>query len=388
VHARPCTPETSNPTFPLSRLLPTTVREDTVTSPNGGISLTTCEQAGMHGPTTGRIRSAQQLYSPTTAANIRVRRSHRNSTLLLSPARAGYATRMRQIFEEAGRDQGELQSTSRILYPQLANISRKASPSPPSPPTRSTHESSKYRPESLCLSTNLPSVVASIDETRASLAHQSQHLSGSWSDDSGYILTNNSHTRCSSFTLTPDERIHMWLCELPDWKTINADANWRTELVLEQNSKGTNSQSDQNEMFTFASGQADPFGPDLEEHDRTFTILEHGSLETASGNWNQVGFNPFSRIHTPSSKVRPDPQLWEEGGMQLSPLSPNVCVERGPARYHSNRTLQMGTLYKRGSSILFRAPHLEENVVLKNEGDGSRNSPLTPCSDRANWEHG
>jgi hypothetical protein len=146
----------------------------------------------------------------------------------------------------------------------------------------------------------------------------------------------------------------MWLCEQPDWKTVNADADWRMEPVLAQNAKGASSQSDQDEMPTFASSQADPFGPDLQEHDTTFNLPGHGSLETASGDCNQVKFNLLNRIHTPSPKARLDPQLLEEGGIQPSPLSPNVCVERGPARYHSNRKPQTRTLYKHGSPIIPR----------------------------------
>jgi hypothetical protein len=350
-----------------------------VISPDGGISLATCEQAGTHDSTTGRSWSAQQLYSPTTAANIRVRRSTRDSTLLLSPARAGYATRMRQIFEDVGRDQGELQITSRTLYPQLANISRKALPSPPSPPPKSTHNSSKYRLESLCLSTNLPSVVASVGQARASLTHQSQRSSGSWSDDSGYILTNSSHTRCSSFTLTPDERIRIWLYELPEWKTGIADADWRMESVLEQDAKGLSSRGGRDEMHTFTSGQTDPFEPKARDYDTNFILPGHGSSENVAGDCNQMGLNPFNRFHTPSPKARTDPQLLEEGGIQLSPLNPNVCIERGPARYHSNRKpREVAMIGARGSPILFRATRLKENVVLKNEGNSNCGSPLKP----------
>jgi hypothetical protein len=374
-----------------------------VTYPEGGISLTSCERGATHTSTTERNGSAQQLCSPTTAANIRVRRSNRGSTLLHSPARAGYATRMRQIFEDAGRDQGELQSTSRALYPQLANISRKASPSPSNSPTKSTDGLPRYRPDSLCLSANLRSIVASTGGVGVSLAHQSQRSSGSWSDDSGYIVTSNSHTRHSSFTLTPDERIRIWLCELPEEKIEDVEEDGRMESVLERNADSIDRRHNRDEMLPFASDHTSPFGSDLHEYDATYTLPPHGPLGDVPGVRNQLRFSAPNQFHIPSPKARlrtstqhdenvsdnrafpGDAQLLEEGGIQLSPLSPNVCIERGPARYHSNRKpREMTAPCRLGSPTPIRAPRLKENVVLENEAGNSRKSLRTPYNNRVN----
>jgi hypothetical protein len=374
-----------------------------VTCPEGGISFTSCERVATHTSTTLPNRSAQQLCSPTTAANIRVRRSNRDSTLLHSPAQAGYATRMRQIFEDAGRDQGELQSTSRTLYPQLANISRKASPSPSNSPTKSTNGLPRYRPESLCLSANLRSIVASTGGVGVKLAHQSQRSSGSWSDDSGYIVTSNSHTQHSSFTLTPDERIRIWLCELPEGKMEDVEEDGRMESVLERNADGIDRRHNQDEMPAFASHHTSPSGSDLDEHDATYTLHGHGSLGYVPGDCNRSRSSAPNQFHTPSLKARlrtsaqhdeyvlenkgfpGDAELLEEGGIQLSPLSPNVCIERGPARHHSNRKPREVTApYRLGSPIPFRAPRLKENVVLENEAGTSRKSLRTPYNNRVN----
>jgi hypothetical protein len=374
-----------------------------VTCPEGGISFTSCERVATHTSTTLPNRSAQQLCSPTTAANIRVRRSNRDSTLLHSPAQAGYATRMRQIFEDAGRDQGELQSTSRTLYPQLANISRKASPSPSNSPTKSTNGLPRYRPESLCISANLRSIVASTGGVGVSLAHQSQRSSGSWSDDSGYIVTSNSHTRHSSFTLTPNERIRIWLCELPEGKMEDVEEDGRMESVLERNVDSIDRRHNRDEMPAFTSHHTSPFGSDLHEHDATYTLHGYGPLGYLPGNCNQPCFSAPNQFHIPSPKAylrtstqhdenvsdnrgfSGDVQLLEEGGIQLSPLSPNVCIERGPARYHSNRKPhKMSTPCRSGSPIPFRAPRLKENVVLKNEAGTSRKSLCTPYNRRVN----
>jgi hypothetical protein len=161
------------------------------------------------------LREVDGLGSPTRTANIRVRRSNYGSKLLQSPARPGYASRMRQLFEDAGSDHQEQRKNIAILYPQLPNISRKAAPSLTNNTVvvqrANTQASSGYRPESLCLSTNLPVAVSSISAPHVSLIHPS---SGSWSDDSGYIVT--TRARSGGCTIEPTERVRNWLLELPN----------------------------------------------------------------------------------------------------------------------------------------------------------------------------
>jgi hypothetical protein len=318
------------------------------------------------------------------AANIRVRRSRRDSTLLQSPARAGHASRMRQIFGNAGRDQVELQSNPSSLYPQLANVSRKASPPPITSPVKRktrrqsiTHDLPIYRLESLCLSTNLTSNTAFMSEACAGLEQPSERSSGSWSDDTGYIVTDNSRIRDSSFALAPNEPVHAWLRDLPDWEEFDVDENGQTvSVTLQENSNDVGYMDDQTEFPTFLSDQKSGHGSlrshpisfsisdkgsvmpsrsDTHRPDTAYNMPEHGYSRQMSSECSQLCFNNFNEVRTPPPQVHPSTSLQyhnylpemrkgpsntkiiDGGDKQLSPLSPNVCVERGPARHHSNR---------------------------------------------------
>jgi hypothetical protein len=76
----------------------------------------------------------------------------------------------------------------------------------------------------------------------------------------------------------------------------------------------------------------------------------------------------------------------EEGGVQLSPLSPNVCIERGPSRYHSPRNLHDAsdavTPSKHRPTSLFQSPQLKENVVLQSYDFNETNGPHTSRTNR------
>jgi hypothetical protein len=366
------------------------------------------------------------------AANIRVRRSRRDSTLLQSPARAGHASRMRQIFENAARDQVELQSTSSSLYPQLANVSRKASPPPITYPVKRetrqqsiTHDLPIYRMESLYLSTDPTSAAALTGEACASPEQPSEHPSGSWSDDTGYIVTVDSRIRDSSFALATNEQVHAWLRDLPDWKELDVDENRQTVSVfLMQNSNGVSYLDDRDEVPTFSGDQKSGHGSlpshpisfsisdkgslmlsrsDTQGPDTAFNMPEHGYSRQVSSDCSQLCFNDFNEVRTPPPQVHPSTSLQyhnylpdvrkgpsnlktlDEGDMQVSPLSPNVCIERGPARHHSNRKPRGITTPRRDSpAIHFRAPQLKENVLVNIEGGSSCNGSPTHRSNRVN----
>jgi hypothetical protein len=390
-----------------------------VTSLDGGINLQTPERGKSHF-TTGLILPGPE--SPTRAANICIRRSNYGSILLQSPARAGYATRMRQMFEDAGHHRHEEQdNVAMLLYPQLPNISRKAAPSPVRSPNRSgaahqaiTHASSTYRPESLCLS-NKPSLAVSLaGAPPASLLCPSERSSGSWSDDSGYIVTTRSR-RCS-LTVAPDERIRTWLLELRDHKMENAQEG--TDEGLHPASNAYSCQdtdvSVPDEALTGNDGEPalftkDPFvydgdAPSLTElHEKRVATafferrpirdisdvckplkLDYLNQTYTTPPRQVVGTSAEShRVSAEAKKRVNGSELLEEGGVQLSPLSPNVCVERGPSRYHSpRRPLQIShvaTPSKNGPDQGFQAPQWKENVVLRHkECTGSGGVPLAP----------
>jgi hypothetical protein len=337
--------------------------------------------------------STHQGASPTKTANIRVRRSNHGSTLLQSPARAGYASRMRQMFEEAGR--------SSTLYSQLPNISRKvSSPSIRSPVQNgivqqaTTSASTKYRLESLCLSMTLPLHVPSRGRTQPKIRHPSERSSGSWSDDSGYIVTQPRERICS-LNVPLNERIHTWLVDVPDregefpendfemtapcWLSLACSSEWHDEATstpcesFEKNQSeacptSTDLEASRTQMPGLQSVLNDPLvcknkaqrsqAPTRSHMQGDLPAVAHiedCTRKCTSSVCKQHNFDDVNQFHTPTLKHQLDtsPQHHgyssrtpvypdeahdlEEGGIKLSPLSPNVCIERGPSRYHSNR---------------------------------------------------
>jgi hypothetical protein len=329
----------------------------------------TCQRGSPQDVVTGFISPFPE--SPTRAANIRVRRSLK---LLQSTARAGYTIRMRQIFEDAGNDYPEQQNDTAVLYPQLPNISRKAAPSPLKSPNRNgaahqatVHASPTYRPESLCLSTKLSLAVPAAGTPHASLLYLSERSSGSWSDDSGYIVTTRS--RSCSPVVPLNERIHTWLLELPDREMSPAQNDTEEKQQLASDASrcydtndpivcGTSIDNNQEpspfveDPFVYNGNTPSRF--ELHENGRTAAVLDCRSVRIIS------------------DSVENSKPL-EEVGVQVSPLSPNVCVERGPSRYHSTRksfeTSNVATPSETRFMPTFQAPQLKENVVRRKESE-------------------
>jgi hypothetical protein len=346
------------------------------------------ERASTFAPNSVDHVSSQLLASPTRTANVRIRRSNYGcSTLSHSPARAGYATRMRQLFEEAGRV-----DDSPKLYPQLPNISRKASASPNKRPlVQLSTTLPSYRPESLCLATSLPVAEPSVSDAQASLLHPSERSSGSWSDDSGYIVTNSRGRRCS-FSVPPKERIYSWLSDIPDDERGCVPDRDESVTSGQQYSQPFDS------LHVLLDSQVTPDDPFVSHND-----------ESAPGVPSQLHFpqEKTPSLHNPRHVSDVCPRLdldlqddthastpmittktlhneiahLEEGGVQLSPLSPNVCLERGPSRHHSTRQSSdsniINTPCKDRPYKPFQLGSLKENVVLKQEGIELTGSPLT-----------
>jgi hypothetical protein len=403
------------PVTPNSAQQKRTVGEDdTVTCLDDGINPRFCELDSTHTFATARSPSSQRLDPSNRIANIRTRRSNYGSTLLRSPARAGYAMRMRQMFENAGRSHHELQATNSISYPQLPNISRKASP----PPVRSLimggisqqatpHGSSSYHPESLCVSQNPPLAMS-----QTSFPHPSKRSSGSWSDDSGYIVTKPRDCSGSSI-VSPDEWILAWLFEVLHPKD-ELSARSIEEQVPDHSSGQTSLERGGRDMSGFSgvywpkakgksstaslpkarqarcsrglSMHGDPFFSetcdssshasyqlDTQGKEVTETSSEDCVLRNVSENSKPLGINDVNGIHTTLSQHHEhNPNLegahiLEDGGIELSPLSVNVCIERGPSRYHSNRKSRdmsrVTTPCKDRPAIHLRVPQTKQNMV-------------------------
>ncbi|KAF1913741.1 hypothetical protein BDU57DRAFT_320822 [Ampelomyces quisqualis] len=378
--------------------------------------------------------SGQQPESPTRTANIRIRRSRYGSALLQSPARAGHTACMQQIFEAVGHSQHELHSTPTALYPQLPNISRKALPTLDRSPDASvalqpkaTCPSKKYYPKSLCLSTNLSRVVASASEAHASLTHTSNRSSGSWSDDSGYIATN---LRARGHSFNMDERIHDWLRALSgpesqDSKGLNEQCpstpdehHVLVHIGRTGRSQAGSSQSRHvhQEKGLVMAELSDPFVCDIDGRHLTTAsssdVQGHGTMAIGHAN---VTKKPMSHVsnrqsaiplhgscirmsrsvlkHSPPrsffvGKTDTSPlghEVLDEGGVQLSPLTPDVCTERGPSRYHNRnlkKTCNTKTPSRARPTMTFQAPLLKENDFLKELGSYKSDDLFTPSGSR------
>lgn len=323
----------------------------------------------------------KQLESPSRVANIRVRRSNCGPALLQSPARAGYTECMRRIFEDAGREHQVPQSPTVDLYPQLPNISRKASASLVSSevPRLKKSCSSSYGPDSLCLSMHLQLGLPPQGEAQRSLPHPSERSSGSWSDDSGYIIT-ASRGRSHSFLAPPNEHIYSWLEGICDPEDVPVEETV-AETLDSRISCAARSSSITEDPFLTESSYTNLINTAslLKAHPKEDVMISHQNCTTVRLAHDHVGNTctqcPSTGQDAPQNfafarRMNTDPaevQAVEEAGMQLSPLSPNVCIERGPSRYHSNRTSRapssITTPCRDRYTEPISVPRMKENVL-------------------------
>ncbi|KAF2192560.1 hypothetical protein K469DRAFT_745966 [Zopfia rhizophila CBS 207.26] len=355
-------------------------------SPSGGVSLDVRQFANIV-PQRGSTGPAS---SPKTA-NIGIRRTQYNSTLLSSPARSGHASRMKQNFEDA-----RLENCSRdgaAMYPQLPNISPARSPTsrydkhrlsqntpayyrsgfpsaadstaPPPEPQNNVRLSevdpplsSKIDMNSLpppqfvlgiqetvekCLQTELEGTV---EDSRVSSHDCSSVDSDSWFGDSNYLTAGPRLP--STSTASPKPGIGDWLSSLfPSGeltiKIHSSDAlTGRDGLSSPDNSNnnsssGALSQSPQSAPFTLSSA-----GPRARRiSDQCMHLGSPQELPTAATQTPRTGRISLSALFTPIVASRdagenmciPQADNVDDGGIELSTLSPNVCIERGRRRH-------------------------------------------------------
>jgi hypothetical protein len=370
-------------------------------SPDGGILLGPSENTHTFSATDGILTSNGPsqviatpsmgsdadpwIASPSKLANIRIRRCHNGSSLLQSPARAGHTARMKQIFEEAGREQHTPQVDKGVLYPQLPNISRKASPPPEHSQHHTPHSSPIRRPESLCMSNISPTrrpeslcmstspfriVSQQPQGDRFSVSEQS---SESWSDDSGYFVA-SSRNQTANLTVCAIERITDWLVSVAASKSEEGLVDPIGDERCDSRQSLQYAHSELDDYFStkdfehlpppfFENYKSCPPLPPMSQD--PFVRDENVTSGPSLFNRRQIPrpFPTTNSLAATSSTViiRPHPSpikrhnsafntlpldstpqrspsknlILEEGGVQLSPLSPNVCIERGPSRYHS-----------------------------------------------------
>jgi hypothetical protein len=281
---------------------------------------------------------------------------------------------MRQIFEDAGREHQSSQLEQGVSYPQLPNISRKASPPLEHGRTEQHHPPRSFR---------LVSHTTQVDSPRVS-----EQSSESWSDDSGYFIA-GSRNRTSSLASQPRDRVNDWL--------TNVSLCEQEPIVVEntldyQPTRPPSPQSPpprQTEIDVFPKPTRQP----PQEASATF---QDPFLDTNPPLRTSPLFKALPprrppthpQTHSPCNvTIRSNPfqtkrPMLQDGGIQLSPLSPNVCVERGPSRYHSTRTSPV----KERRMMRYLANENDNGGVALEERKGrdvggaeAQGSPLAPC---------
>lgn len=274
-------------------------------------------------PSPQTVQSAQRTPSlATRTANIGVRRN----VLLESPARIGHSTRMRQIFKVADLKHAPFRNHGDVPYPRLPNISRVCSPT--TPPERLQHLD--YRDININgpgspLPATQPNSAASEPKAKRRDAYwsptRSSTSTGSWSGDSGYLIGESS-PRARNLTVNPNFHIDDWL------STISLE-----------------------DSFSQGGGVVLPSCP-------SSPVAAPGtstnSLSENCSNFDQATNEVIPRIDgtrlaclTPMTSDRPhynamitsqeDQCIDDRISDELSPLSPNVCIGRGPSRHYSLR---------------------------------------------------
>lgn len=347
-------------------------------SPDGGVTLTQHDVPATPTP------------SLCASANIGRRRFHHGS-LLSSPARPGHASRMKQIFEEAGLESKPSQHGV-ALYPQLPNISRATSPPPRDQKRQHVPQSTPaYGPGSLLPSKELLSAAPEIAHSHESPTSSSKRSSGSWSGDSGYLVVGRQGASPKR-TVSIEDQIRDWLSTVSQAEVAGVNEGYSdalrqetvepTQSVDKTYELGNTRPLSSNRVENPKHPQSrhgllhDPFMPDDSSDCSGSKFSTDGSNYVTAGSYRPP---PSARSQRHISDVckrlildQPPPAMnqctmkdqspglapvtplalgrtvsinspntlhdADDGGIELSPLSPNVCIERGPSRYHSDYT--------------------------------------------------
>ncbi|KAF2856617.1 hypothetical protein T440DRAFT_4302 [Plenodomus tracheiphilus IPT5] len=396
--------------------------------PDGGVALSPTETTFGNSAHPRRNLASD---TPCRRANVRTRRSQHGSVLTQSPARAGHASRMHQIFEDAGRGHTASAGARGVLYPQLPNISRRASPLKHKH-TQDTPNvvggESDFQPESSCRSTGSIFIGSQADPPPTYRLPVTERTSGSWSDDSGYIVADIS--RKSGILVSPSQRIQDWLLTIDEAVGFEATAEGTEERHIQHtdttqprvhaevryrlpadNIESLSSSVALSYSWTEPTASLlavdkanDPFVSNDLVHVRSTPWVPRNSCrsirippvpdrfkEYVSDSCERLKFDQTTsktaaKIKSDAEKtvtprktpapIRPqyirasgseNSDAQGDGGIELSPLSPNVCIERGPSRYHKSPKSpiikQVSSKYKNRPPFLMPRPsRFKENL--------------------------
>lgn len=423
-------------------------------SPAGGIALPSSETILGKSAHTRRNLASD---TPSRRANVRTRRSQHGVVLTQSPARAGHASRMHQIFEDAGRGYTTSADAGGVSYPQLANISRKASPMNPRctqhAPPGTVSDQSAFRSDSLRRSTGSSLIGLRADLPLVHCLVVSERTSGSWSDDSGYI--NAGTCRKTGIAVSPSQSIENWLLNVNEAVNLvdTAENEQSTGIRQIETAKSKVSSEVRNRvpvdkfesLSSFAAPSyswMEPTASCLVADSTEDPFISNGLVRVKPISWalnkscNNLRIPPAPvrlKEYVPDScerlnfdtaisgatskleskavnRVTPCPTPTQvkqhhtsggspahsctevDGGVELSPLSPNVCIERGPSRYHTSPkspSIDPAPESGKGRRIFVpRSTRLKENVGSSPSGradDKGSHASCTPLSLRSRW---
>lgn len=256
---------------------------------------------------------------------------------------------MRQIFD-VNRQRQENQD---VIYPALPNVSRQLLPREKRLVTDSP--TSHYRYHCTRQSPHLNQAVVQDNPTSSqATANNDQASSETWSDDSGYLVSDGECvSTTTSFVALSDGKVNYWLSAPYDNTFESNEENMSEHTAQSDYLPGlrqpvTPDKTIFGEDVPSNTANMNPrrsmLGTQAHRHaSDTYKRIELASLDVQQAGQTlklidtsmQLGAEQLKTTHhrqasTPACR---DPGLGEP---QLSPLSSNVCVERGPSRYNAS----------------------------------------------------
>ncbi|KAF2741421.1 hypothetical protein EJ04DRAFT_3612 [Polyplosphaeria fusca] len=291
--------------------------------------------------------------SSTRIANVGIRRSHHASILLGSPARPGHTKRMNQIFADSSRENKTPQCAQNISYPPLPDISDHYEPATWIQEQNRSSEGKIINLQQGCLlPPGLAQSAASAKQPRNALPGSLMgDSSGSWSGDSSYLTVDAGPRTHFPVALT-QPRVEDWLSSL----SLSTNTPHGDISLSDARHRDHSTDSSDGGDFTTCHEQLSPhlvdrphFGSrssgssslasqiDLSFKHDDGLLAQSEAHEDGTAAATKVCSSPETplrtRLRQPSSIALHGEEEPDDGGIELSPLSPNVCVERGPSRY-------------------------------------------------------
>lgn len=303
---------------------------------------------------------------PVHSANASARRCI-ETALTQSPARSGHSTCMRKIFDGPLRPLAPRQAHQDAVYPSLPNVSRQLS-------RLTRHRESRNAPCRLQWSDR------PLDQDDSCMPTSSfpRSLSEPWSEDSIYLSTESLHASPSN--ATRDDRVRDWLLTA---ETSDIDIRAETAENLDMHLNGPLLRDCAAvEPNNIIPGKAKTLRSDLTagrpqtrrqvsdtcetlEIDQSPTKQPHATIKAFRRSRNSTATPAHVYITSPQAQASPRRKV-----IELKPLSPNVCTNRGCANDQENSIADIIASSPSSSMRLpfrYKRRYVKENVALGND---------------------